>query len=334
MKKRGGGGRLLLTRNPTRIPVLRSIATKDLSSPDHVSRITGQVNFEFQFSSLYIRRITSILHRAALPPEVQMRNDVEQDQGEGDDARDDAEPREHEPAFVPVRRRRGYSKHEVEPSEYLCQEFDHDAPEEMRRNGGNSVRHRADFFFHFGDIHHDDGVPRAAIEKAAVGTFAEALLAADALDGVNLDAPERRIVLVRNPEHAILHRTVLHAGRRPRATRAALGNHGQFFRFLLARGGDSLRARFKLLLVGHHSWSFHNLGCISHFQRFYPECQVFVSRGFAAVSFLQVGACYNARAVGFVSGGTHVHQDFRKTARTGFAGRTGLAPLFHLALPL
>src|SRR5260370_12375733 len=71
-----------------------------------------------------------------------MRNDVEQDQGEGHDARDDAEPREHEPAFVPARRRRGYSKHEVQPPEYSCQEFDHDAPEEMRRNGGNSVRHR------------------------------------------------------------------------------------------------------------------------------------------------------------------------------------------------
>src|SRR5260370_17575810 len=42
------------------------------------SRITGQVNFEFQFSSLYIRRITSRRHRSALPPEVQMRNDVEQ----------------------------------------------------------------------------------------------------------------------------------------------------------------------------------------------------------------------------------------------------------------
>src|SRR5258708_39084021 len=73
-----------------------------------------------------------------------MRNDVEQDQGEGDDARDDAEPREHEPAFVPARRRRGYSKHEVQPPEYSCQEFDHDAPEEMRRNGGRSVRPRTD----------------------------------------------------------------------------------------------------------------------------------------------------------------------------------------------
>src|SRR5260370_40785307 len=141
MKKMGGGGQLSLTRN--------------------------------------LRRITSRRHRSALPPEVQMRNDVEQDQGEGDDARDDTEPREHEPAFVPARRRRGYSKHEVQPSEYLCQEFDHDAPEEMRRNGGNSVPHRADFFFHFGHIDHYDGVPRAAIQEATAGGFAAAFLAPD-----------------------------------------------------------------------------------------------------------------------------------------------------------
>src|SRR5258708_4480389 len=72
---------------------------------------TVNADFEFQFSSFFERRLTSIRHRAALPPERRMRNDVEQDQGEGDDARDDAEPREHEPAFVPARRRRGYSKH-------------------------------------------------------------------------------------------------------------------------------------------------------------------------------------------------------------------------------
>jgi len=51
------------------------------------------------------------------------------------------------------------------------------------------------------------------------------------------------------------------------------------------------------------------------------------------VSFLQVGACYNARVIGFVSGRTHVHQDFCQTSRTGLAGRTRFAPLFHLALP-
>ena len=140
-----------------------------------------------------------------------------------------------------------------------------------------SIRHGADFFFHFGDIHHDDGVPRAAIEEAAVGAFAEAFLAADALDGVNLDAPERRIVLVRHPEHTVFHRAVLDAGRRARAAGAALGNDGKFFGFLLARGGDSLGARLVLQLVGHHSGRFCDIGCVSHLQRFYLECQALAS---------------------------------------------------------
>src|SRR6266481_4714944 len=339
MKNRGGGWPVIVNQESEKdscpdCPDPVGEKRRDEGSLFYGTRIRGHANFEFQFSSFPIRRVTSRRHRAALAPEVQMRNDVEQDQGEGNDARDDAEPREHEPAFVPARRRHGYSKHEVEPPEYFCQEFDHDAPEEMRRNGGNSVRHRADFFFHCGDIDHDDGVPRAAIQEAAVGAFAEALLAADALDGVNLDAPERRIVLVRHPEHAIFHRAVFDAGGRARAAGAALGNDGQFFRLFLARGGDALRARLKLLLVGHHSWSFDSIGCVCHFQRFYLECQAFATRGLATVSFLQVGACYNARAVGFVSSRTHVYQDFCQTSRARFAGRTRLASLFHLALPL
>src|SRR6266849_6984982 len=224
----------------------------------------------------------SASHRAALPPEVEIRDDAEEDEAEGDEARDDAEPREHERAIVPARRRRGDSKHEVEPSEYFCQEFDHGAPEEMRRYGGSSVRHRSDFLFDFRDIHHDDGIPRAAIQEAAVRTFTEALFAPDALEGVNLDAPERRIVLVRHPEHAIFHRTIFNAGRRSSAAGAALRNNGQFFWLLLARGGDTLRAGFKLLLVGHHSGSLDNFGCVSHFQRFYLECQPFVSVVLAA----------------------------------------------------
>ena len=71
---------------------------------------------------------SSVRHRAALSPEVEMGDDVEQDQAEGDDARDDSEPCEHESAFVPAGRRRRDSEHEVQPSEYVCEEFDHGAP--------------------------------------------------------------------------------------------------------------------------------------------------------------------------------------------------------------
>src|SRR5437867_12025300 len=114
-----------------------------------------------------------------------------------------------------------------------------------------SVRHGADFFFDFGGIDHDDGVPRAAIQEAAVRAFAEALLAADAKNRIDLDAPERRIVLVRHPEHAVLNGTVLDAGRRARAAGAALGDNRKSFGSTLARGGYTFRARLALMSVGH-----------------------------------------------------------------------------------
>src|SRR6266850_2454770 len=190
---------------------------------------------------------------AALLPEVEKGNEVEQDHTEGDEAREDAEPGEHERALVLAGRRRGDSKHEVESPEYFCEKLDHGAPAEMRSDGGSSVRHRSDFFFDFRDIDHDDGIPRTAIEEAAVGALAEAFLAADAQNRVNLDAPKRWTVFVRHPKHAVLDGAVFHAGRRSRAPGTALGDDGEFFRFLLAGGGDPLGAGFKLLLVGHAS---------------------------------------------------------------------------------
>src|SRR6267142_587657 len=193
---------------------------------------------------------------AALLPEVEKGNEVEQDHTEGDEAREDAEPGEHERALVLAGRRRGDSKHEVESPEYFCEKLDHGAPAEMRSDGGSSVRHRSDFFFDFRDIDHDDGIPRTAIEEAAVGALAEAFLAADAQNRVNLDAPKRWTVFVRHPKHAVLDGAVFHAGRRSRAPGTALGDDGEFFRFLLAGGGDPLGAGFKLLLVGHHSRGF------------------------------------------------------------------------------
>src|SRR2546430_6328098 len=155
----------------------------------------------------------------------------------------------------------------------------------------NSIRHGADFLFHFGGIHHHDGVPWAAVQEAAVGALAEALLAADAQNGINLDAPERRIVLIRHPEHAVFHRAVLHASGRSRAARAALRNNRQFFRLFLARRDDSLRARLLLQLVGHHSRGFDSIGCISHFQRLYLPCQAFVSEVFPPVPCLLQCPC-------------------------------------------
>src|ERR1700674_1812687 len=79
-----------------------------------------------------------------------------------------------------------------------------------------SKRHRPNYLFNLSDIHHDDSVPGTAIQKTPVRTLAHTLLAPDAENGVHVDAAERRIILIRHPEHAVFHRAVLQAGRRRR----------------------------------------------------------------------------------------------------------------------
>ena len=64
-------------------------------------------------------------------PVVESGDDVKQDHAEGNDARDDAKPRQDELAFILARRRRGHSKDQVKSPEYFCEEFDHGLP----RNG-------------------------------------------------------------------------------------------------------------------------------------------------------------------------------------------------------
>src|SRR5215475_4746900 len=105
-----------------------------------------------------------------------------------------------------------------------------------------SKGHRPNDFFYLWRIHHDDGVPRTAIQKAAVWSLADTLLTTDTLNRIHLDAAERRMVFVRNPEHAIFHRAVFNARRRSGTTRATLRDHGKFFRFFLAGCGDALGA--------------------------------------------------------------------------------------------
>src|SRR5580692_8342557 len=89
----------------------------------------------------------------------------------------------------------------------------------------SSVRHRADFLFDFDGVDHDDGVPRAAIEEAAVRALAETLLAADAENGIDLDAAEGRIVLVGHPKHTVFDRAIFDTCGRPGAAGAAFGDH-------------------------------------------------------------------------------------------------------------
>src|SRR4029077_18713314 len=96
------------------------------------------------------------------------------------------------------------------------------------------------------------GVPRASIQETSVRPLAHAFLAPDAEDRVHLDAAKRQMILIRHPKHAVFHRAIFHACRRTRATRAAFGDHGKFFRFFLAGGSDPLRTRLALQCVGDH----------------------------------------------------------------------------------
>src|SRR6202008_1509098 len=54
-------------------------------------------------------------------------------------------------------------------------------------------RHDPHFLLHLGRIHHDDGIPGTPIQEAPIRPLADALLASNAQDRVDLDAPERRM---------------------------------------------------------------------------------------------------------------------------------------------
>src|SRR2546427_2544716 len=112
--------------------------------------------------------------------------------------------------------------------------------------------HHADFLFHLAGVHHHDGIPGAAVEESSVWTLAGALLATDTQDRVHLNAAERRIVFIGDPEHAVLDRTIFHAGRRAGAAGATFRNDRQLFWLFLARSADSFGPWFVLELVGHH----------------------------------------------------------------------------------
>jgi hypothetical protein len=78
--------------------------------------------------------------------------------------------------------------------------------------------------------HHLNSVPGTSIEEGAVRTFSGAFLTTDAEVGVDLDAPEWRMILVRHPEHAGFDRTVFHAGRRTCAAGTAISGNCQYAR--------------------------------------------------------------------------------------------------------
>ena len=140
-----------------------------------------------------------------------------------------------------------------------------------RADSENLDRHRANFFFHFRGVHHRDRVPWTSVEEAAIGTLAEAFLAANAEDRIDSDAPEWRMIVVGNPEHAVFHRAIFNAGGRTGASRTAFGDDRELFGFFLAWGGEAFGLRFKLLLVRNHSDGFGRSGCGGHGWDYNPE---------------------------------------------------------------
>jgi len=62
------------------------------------------------------------------------------------------------------------------------------------------------------------------MQKTSVRAFAGAFLAAYAENWVYLDSAEWRIILIRNPEHAVFDRAVFDACGRTSASSAALGD--------------------------------------------------------------------------------------------------------------
>ena len=113
-------------------------------------------------------------------------------------------------------------------------------------------RHRSHFLLHLSRVDHYNRIPRASVQEAPIRPFAKALLASNAKNGIDLNASEWRMILVRHPEHAVFNGTIFHAGGRPGTPGTALGDDGEFFGFLLARRGKPFGLRFKFKLVRHH----------------------------------------------------------------------------------
>ena len=82
---------------------------------------------------------------------------------------------------------------------------------------------------------HFDRVPRTAIKKRAVRTFAGALLTADTEVRIYFDSTKRWVVFIRDPEHTGFDRAILDTRRRSGATSAAVRGDRQYARPLLAR---------------------------------------------------------------------------------------------------
>jgi hypothetical protein len=115
-----------------------------------------------------------------------------------------------------------------------------------------SIRHRAVRALKFRQGHHIDRVPRASFQKCAIRPLAGAQFASNAQNRIHHDLAERWMLLIRHPEHAIRHRTILHARRRPRTTRAHFIDYCDDMRLAFAASGRSFGNRVAFLYLAVH----------------------------------------------------------------------------------
>src|SRR6267143_1557860 len=265
-----------------------------------------------------------------LLPEVEIGDHVEQNHAEGDEARDDAEPREYEDALVPVGRRRGDSKDEVESPEYFCEKVDHGA---LRRCEAIGAR-----------VQYDIGPTSFSTSTVSTMTMA------------SHGQPSRK-----HPSGPLLRHFLQPMHRigsiwmRPNGGLSSAGTQNM----QSSTGQYSTQARDPAHPVQHsvitaNSFGFFLRAVEIPFERGSNFCSsgtipgaLTTSGAFAicrdsilsvkplsARFFRQCHACYNARASDSSSPAHHVPQFFLQTPLARAPRRTGLAPLLHLAFPL
>src|SRR5437764_8302149 len=81
---------------------------------------------------------------------------------------------------------------------------------------------------------HLNRIPRTAVEKRSVRTFARAFLTTDAEIRIDFDATEGRMIFIGNPEHASFDRAVFNTCRGAGTAGATIRSNRQDARFLLA----------------------------------------------------------------------------------------------------
>ena len=82
---------------------------------------------------------------------------------------------------------------------------------------------------------HVNRIPGTTVQECSIGSLARTLLTSNTEIGIDFDTAERRVILVRDPEHTGFDGTVFDASWRACAPGAAVSGNGEDPRSLLAR---------------------------------------------------------------------------------------------------